>query len=111
MNGCKFNIVDDFEWTIDEQIEYHEKRIAELKAQKEKWKFTEDEKVILRNLPEEYKYIARDMNDELYVYIEKPIKNNTNWFVFGSFWLPIFEHIFQCIQWTDTEPCEFRKYI
>lgn len=101
---------------IDEAIKYHEKRIAELKVQKEKerWVFTEDEKVILRNLPEVYKYIARDKDDQLYIYTKKPSKHSVEWWrdymniVCG---IPMFNHVFQCIRWTDTEPCEFRKYI
>lgn len=81
------------------------------------WKFTEDEKVILRNLPKEYNWIARD-NDEdiLYIYTRKPEKEKG-----GYYWvcdekdnlchLKAFNHLFQTIQWDDAEPCEFRKFI
>lgn len=101
---------------LDEQIKWHEEKLAKLKAQKEKekWNFTEDEKVILRNLPEGYKWIARDMNGGLYIFTEKPRKNNVDWlcnYMNNFRGIPMFQHIFQCIQWSDTEPCEFRKYI
>lgn len=118
LDGCKCIIADDFEGSIDDQIEYYEKRLAELKAQKgkDKWKFTEDEKVILRNLPEEYKWIAREETDELFAFIDKPHKSKElmEWVGSSPSYLGdlgIFNHIFQCIQWSDTEPCEFRKYI
>ena len=116
LNGCKCIVADDVKWTLDEQIKWHEEKLAELKAQKEKekWKFTEDEKVILRNLSEEYKYIARDMNGELYILMKNPRKHDIDWvcnYINNFRGIPIFNHIFQCIQWSDTEPCEFRKYI
>ena len=101
---------------IDEAIEYHEKKLAELKAQKEKEKcqFTEDEKVILRNLPEKYKWIARNENGELYIFTEKPAKYYEVWIyncATHHYRISMFTHLFQCIQWSDTEPCEFRKYL
>ena len=115
-NGYKLAVVDGIVWTIDKKIEYHEKRLAELKAQKqkEKWVFTEDEKVILRNLPKEYKYIVRESKEGgegLTLFPEKPTKGYYNWG--GKNWHCIreFNHIFQCIQWSDEEPCEFRKFI
>ena len=94
-------------------IEMLEKKVAELKAQKEKekWVFTEDEKVILRNLAEEYEYIARDENNDLYIFVTPPVKGSCTWGTLGGSGILIFSHLFQCIKWTDTEPCEFRKYI
>lgn len=106
-------------FSVDEQIKWHEQKIAELKTQKEKdkWQFTEDEKVILRNLPKEYKWITRDKNGELFVFSPKPKRDS-----FYGVWcvdscaqdfysLRVLKHLFQCIKWSDTEPCEFRKFI
>ena len=85
------------------------------------WTFTDDEKVILRNLPEQYKWIVRDYRDSLlYVCIAKPIKHKSikNWVNFytddtftSGHPLSPFNHLFQSIQWSDEEPCEFRKYL
>jgi len=104
--------------TIDEEIRYHKKELARLKAQKqkEKWKFTEDEKVILRNLPKHMKWIARDDDaGGLKVFCDKPIKKEKRWicekYIVGTYGIYIFGHLFQCIQWEDDEPCEFRKFI
>lgn len=77
------------------------------------WTFTEDEKVILRNLPEQYKWIARDEDGDVFVYIEKPAKNSEGWVadMGDTKSITFFNHIFQSIQWSDEEPCEFRKYL
>lgn len=80
---------------------------------KSKRKFTEEEKIILRNLPKKYKWIARDEDDDLCIYSYKPTKRYNYWnsteciFEF----LSIYNHIFKSIKWEDDEPCEFRKFI
>lgn len=71
---------------------------------KEKPKLTGAEKVILRNIDEEFKYIARDNNGLLYIYKNKPDKTydlcwgNGRGTCFG------FKHLFKFINWTDEEP-------
>ena len=70
---------------------------------KEKPKPTYDEKIILRNLPKEYKWIARDKNGCLYVYASKPEKVITIWEGSGLPMIP-FDHLFQFIKWEDDEP-------
>lgn len=75
-----------------------------------RWTFTDDEKVILRNLPDEYKWIARDKNNRLSIHFEKPIRYKNSWNG-GGLLIDEFNHLFQSIKWADTEPCEFRKYI
>ena len=79
---------------------------------KPQWTFTEDEKVILINLPEKYKWITRDKSGRLYIYKYKPRKAKEIWSD-SSFYhsLQIFQNIFQSIQWSDEEPCEFRRYL
>lgn len=77
-----------------------------------KWVFTEEEKVILRNISNDYKYITRNNHGDLELYADEPYKSNDIWFVDGdSEFFDIYNDIFKCIQWTDEEPCEFRKYI
>ena len=70
-------------------------------------KLTEDEKVILRNLPERFKWIARDFSGYLFIYSDKPLKGKNMWH--GEeilYWADIscFEHLFQFIKWKDEEP-------
>ena len=69
---------------------------------KEKPQLTEDEKVILRNVPKYYKWIARDKNGCLYVYASKPKKGIIMWESDGFPMIP-FEHLFQFIKWEDKE--------
>lgn len=97
-------------------IEMLEKKVTELKVQKEKekWAFTEDEKVILRNLARDIEWIVRDKDGALWAFEGKPSREDTFWFGDVScikYEVDCFSHLFQCIQWTDIEPCEFRKYI
>ena len=76
---------------------------------KEKVKLTEDEKVILRNLPKEYKYIARQKYGELVVYQNKPYKANTRGYwecyeISMREFLSLYNHLFRFIEWEDEEP-------
>ena len=69
---------------------------------KETPKLTEDEKVILRNVPQYYKWIARDENGTICLYLDKPHKRKTIW---GSYEVLFpFHHLFQFIKWEDEEP-------
>ena len=70
---------------------------------KEKPKLTGDEKVILRNVPQYYKWIARDKNGLICMYIKKPSKCEYSWGSCKYMLLP-FNHLFQFIQWEDDEP-------
>ena len=70
---------------------------------KEKPQLTEDEKVILKKLPYDYKWIARDLSGMVYMFIEKPEKGQAIWYGFGQPVIP-FYHLFQFIQWEDKEP-------
>ena len=77
---------------------------------KEKPKPTYDEKIILRNLPEKYKWIARDKNGCLYVYASKPEKVINMWEGCGQ---PMFTfyHLFQFIKWEDEEPYSIEELL
>lgn len=76
---------------------------------------TEDEKVILRNLPKKYKWIARDEDEELlYAYEEKPSKDNGFWRDYkGENWgsLSLFNHLFRFIKFEDDEPYNIEELL
>jgi hypothetical protein len=82
-------------------------------------KLTEDERVILRNLPKQYRWIARDDGGELgellgklYVYEKKPDKGSNRWFDGGYFKnLSLFQHLFQFIKWEDEEPYKIQELL
>lgn len=70
---------------------------------KEKPQLNEDEKVILRSLPKEYKWIARDLSGMVYIFIERPEKGQAIWYGCGQLMIP-FYHLFRFIKWEDDEP-------
>jgi hypothetical protein len=74
-------------------------------------KLTEDEKVILRNLPKEYRWIARDNSRELYIYENKPKKDGKIWWIYGLKNQPPFQHLFQFIKWEDKEPYKIKELL
>ena len=77
---------------------------------KEKPQLTEDEKAILRNVPYDYKWIARDIDGCLYVYESKPKKGITMWESDGLPMIP-FVHLFQFIKWEDVEPYSIEELL
>jgi hypothetical protein len=65
------------------------------------------ERVILTNADDKYKWIARDDDEMTYLYDGKPYKNKTSWSEGDSQYiinLAVFNHLFQFIQWSDSEP-------
>lgn len=67
----------------------------------------EFEKIILNALPKQYKYIARDRYEGLYVYEYKPVKNclSGDWLGNGTIGcLNVYSYGFDFIKWEDEEP-------
>ena len=80
---------------------------------KEKLKplLTEDEKVILKNVPKHYEWIARDIDGCLYVYASKPKKGITMWEDSGGLPMIPFYHLCQFIKWEDDEPYSIEELL
>ena len=70
---------------------------------KEKPQLNEDEKVILRSLPKDYKWIARDLSGMVYIFIKRPEKGQAIWYGCRRPMIQ-FYHLFQFIEWEDEEP-------
>ena len=70
---------------------------------KEKPQLTEDEKVILKNIPKKYKYIARDKSGLIFLFSKKPSKCDYSWIGYNDIAFP-YDHLFQFIKWEDDEP-------
>lgn len=84
---------------------------------------TESEEVILKNIPNIYKWIARDVIGRLFVYTVKPEKGNVVWYnptaehsdsvnsnkPFEE--VALFNHLFTFITWEDEEPYSINKLI
>lgn len=114
LEGCKFITFDSYRdnlTDIDNAVEFDIMKVYKdftckelLWERKEKPKLTEDEKAILRNVPQYYKWIARDKCGNICVFIYKPPKSGLGWG--GNFFevLVLFGHLFQFIKWEDEEP-------
>ena len=79
---------------------------------KETPKLTEDEKVILRSLPKDYKWVARDASGMVYIYPQRPTKVSCIWSGngFGGIVIP-FDNLFQFIEWEDEEPYSIEELL
>ena len=101
-------VYDVFEDSFDFECENREL----LWERKEKPKLTEVEKTILENIPKEYKYIARDEDEELYIYEEKPRKVEEAW-QWGGLYVDfgLFNHLFNFIKWEDDEPNKIEELL
>ena len=88
---------------------YKDYTCKELLWERKEAKPTEDEKVILRNVPQYYKWIARDENGVVCLYPDKPHKSKTIWDSYGA--LFPFHHLFQFIKWEDEEPYSIEELL
>ena len=84
-----------------------------------KKQFTDDELCILRNIDKEYKWIAKDIDGDLWIYTNKPKKEyDRYWKDCSSFKslsfepLDIFKNsLFTEIEWEDEEPVYIDDYV
>ena len=117
MNGSVWGICKKCrEMNGDAFVECSDCKTVWLKAEhKEPIKLSDTERVILENLPEEYKWIGRDEDNVLKIGTKKLKKSDR------GFWyckrcheftiLEPFEHLFQFIQWSDNEPYEISELL
>ena len=95
-NALEFDIMKVYKDYTCKELLWDRKEILQL---------TEDEKIILRNIPKQYEWIARDAGDSLCVYTKRPIKQMSVWSTDG--WMSpmaLFHNLFQFIKWEDDEP-------
>ena len=86
---------------------YKDYTCKELLWERKEAKLTKDEKVILRNIYKEYKWITRDEEGDLAVHNVKPYKSPEFWVSESDIaweYLVPFNNLFQFIKWEDEEP-------
>lgn len=66
--------------------------------------FTQDDITIAKLIPKEWKYIARDEDGDLCVYIEKPRRHFETWEGVNVSDITLFNKYFKTISWEDKEP-------
>ncbi len=65
---------------------------------------TDEEIIILRNIDKDWNYIVREKNERLYLYDNRPIKENDEWTISlngGTFLLFPFDNLFNFIKYED----------
>ena len=115
-NGCLYFIdIDGIEKKSYLNINnFVGKNIIKIPKKKE---FTDDELYIFRLIPKEYEWCARNKSKTLFLYKNKPIKDN----YFIGMWidsnadnslnLKAFSHLFQSISYKDEEPIYIPDYV
>lgn len=100
------------EWTEVDNETYRYVLCRHIIIQKlpKKPQLTEDEKVILRNLPKKFKWIMRGKNNYLFICIDKPQKG-FNVRLEDIMIIPMFEDLFQFIKWEDEEPYNIEELL
>ena len=104
------NLIDKIFSTNDIVKVYKNYTLKEViwKRRKEKPKLTDDEITILKNIKKRFKYIARDEDNNIFLYEEKPRKKDYGWRLddrdayFVDFYM--FDNLFQFVKWEDNEP-------
>jgi hypothetical protein len=102
----------DEQWADFKQSRYcfNKSNVSETKKPKQHT-FTEFEKELLKQGYSESKYITRDENNKLYVHKYKPRKHEYIWGSGVIEKLIRFNHLFESVQWSDEEPCEWGKWV
>lgn len=114
-NGEKCKISINFDLTkeeYDDISKHFDNKDYLLNEYKKTIKLTHDEYIILKNIDEEYKWIARDISGNLYVYKNKPFKDGNVWgCVEGFVRIELFEHLFKFIKFLDEEPYNIKELL
>ena len=71
-----------------------------------KKEFSQETLNFFKCINKKYKWIAKDMNDDVHTFCEKPIKESRYWFYDGCFYISkaFNQAIFNQILWEDEEP-------
>ena len=107
-NGIDIDLIIPCNPHCDYSVDCEDCTINWLKSEhKEKITLSETERIILENIDKNYKWIARDENNYLYVYENKPTREESRWKNNGIDLYEdifVFNHLFQFITWNDSEP-------
>lgn len=104
LDGTKKNFFADVGKGISMlTIHYTQKQLIEITFE-EYVALSDDEFTILENIDKRYKFIARDDDGRLFVYMNEPIRSYTDWGLrsgdeYAS--LTVFSHLFKMIKDTD----------
>lgn len=105
----KFGMCDDdalwrYEACFRNPCEGCRRRYFEWCERKAKPEITEFEKEVLKKIGWQFKYIARDQYGRLFLYCEKPKKEDERWVPISLFTALPLTGLFDWIQFEDSEP-------
>ena len=111
-NNQLYEKEDDYDYKLCDYFINDLSKIENIIKLPKRKEFTDDELCILRNIDKEYKWVARDEGNTLYVYGNEPVKYKRHWdSAYKRKILSIFSHLFQSIQWEDEEPVFIDDYV
>ena len=114
-NGEKCKMSINFVLTkeeYDDITKHFDKKDYLLTEYKESIKLNHDECVILKNIDEEYQWIARDKDNDLYLYPQKPEKKENSWrYGYDFTCIEMFNHLFKFVKWEDEEPYNIKELL
>ncbi|PNX45853.1 MAG: hypothetical protein BV457_08775 [Thermoplasmata archaeon M9B1D] len=112
----KFKIIDNTlfllinnNWSICTSIRLDSLLYSDITIIPQKKQFTDDEKITAKNINKIYKWIAKDEDGKIFIYEKKPFKDGLEYWEVGDEYgnyceFAGFNHLFQSIQWSDSEP-------
>ena len=106
LDGTKKNFFADVGMGISMlTIHYTQKQLIEITFE-EYVVLSDDELAILKNIDKKYKFIARDYDGRLFVYMNEPVRSYTDWGVGNGnqyVGLTVFSHLFKMVKNTDNK--------
>ena len=112
-NG-KLEYYDDFinKW-VESTISMNHILDSEIIKIPKKKQFSQETLNFFKCINKKYKWIAKDMNDDVHTFCEKPIKESRYWFYDGCFYISkaFNQAIFNQILWEDEEPICIDDYV
>lgn len=112
-NG-KLEYYDDFinKW-VESTISMNDILESEIIKLPKKKKFSQETLNFFKCIDKKYEWIAKDMNDDVHAFCEKPIKESRYWFYDGCFYISkaFNQAIFNQILWEDEEPVYIDDYV
>lgn len=119
--------IDEFDKKLKSQVDsrydivkiYEDYTCQKVLWQRKEILLSSDEKALLRCLPKEIKWIARDEEGELWCFETKPFKASSD---YADYWdykpntseayeLNVFKHLFQFVKWEDDEPTSIEELL
>lgn len=92
-------ITNGYAWHLGSEF----KMFLDVVWKRNKFEVSEDEKIILKNIDDSFKYVARNHNGTLYIYKTEPTKAKVCWLGIDCTDFSEYTRLFQYVKWEDKE--------